>query len=328
MSTSALRRGITQQCWNCAHAASGKAKRKSLVGQTFGELTVLEMIYDISKSGKHVTYCKCQCSCGNTTITSRDLLLTKGLHSCGCAKRKAMQSLSTDVIGKNFGRLTVLAEDATTTPHMLTCLCECGNIITERKSQITTCKTQSCGCYKLDRTSEISTKDWSGYVSPYGVVALRQAYKNQKGQWMWEYQCPECSNSFVALPAHVASGHTTSCGCRTQSSGESLIERFFIGHHVHYIKQYSFPDCKYKHILKFDFAVFKNNKLFCVIEYDGHQHFKPVEIFGGASQFEETQIRDQIKDEYCLSHNIPLYRFKYELSEKEIFFQLTNIIYP
>ena len=47
VSTSALRRGITQQCWNCAHAASGKAKRKSLVGQTFGELTVLEMIYDI-----------------------------------------------------------------------------------------------------------------------------------------------------------------------------------------------------------------------------------------------------------------------------------------
>lgn len=30
-----------------------------------------------------------------------------------------------------------------------------------------------------------------------------------------------------------------------------------------------------------DAAIFKDNKLICLIEYDGQQHFEAVDLFGG-----------------------------------------------
>ena len=48
-----------------------------------------------------------------------------------------------------------------------------------------------------------------------------------------------------------------------------------------------------------------------VIEYDGKQHFKPVDIFGGQDGFEETQLHDQIKTQYCKDNNIELIRIPY-----------------
>lgn len=53
-----------------------------------------------------------------------------------------------------------------------------------------------------------------------------------------------------------------------------------------------------------------------LIEYDGEQHFKPVQ-YGGISieqateKFLQTQIHDNIKDQYCEEYNIPLLRIPY-----------------
>ena len=58
--------------------------------------------------------------------------------------------------------------------------------------------------------------------------------------------------------------------------------------------------------------------LLYLIEYDGKQHFKPIEWFGGAENFKKQQRRDKIKDNYCQLHNIPLLRLPYTLSNEEI----------
>jgi hypothetical protein len=47
------------------------------------------------------------------------------------------------------------------------------------------------------------------------------------------------------------------------------------------------------------------------IEYDGIQHFQPVDFFGGEFEYNKTKIRDKIKDDYCLNNNIKLYRISY-----------------
>jgi hypothetical protein len=49
-----------------------------------------------------------------------------------------------------------------------------------------------------------------------------------------------------------------------------------------------------------------------IIEYDGIQHYEPVELFGGIDEFEKTKIKDKIKNEYCLKNNILLYRISYK----------------
>ena len=42
------------------------------------------------------------------------------------------------------------------------------------------------------------------------------------------------------------------------------------------------------------------------IEYNGNQHYKPVNFFGGYKKYEEIKIRDDIKKKYCNDNNIKL----------------------
>jgi very-short-patch-repair endonuclease len=60
--------------------------------------------------------------------------------------------------------------------------------------------------------------------------------------------------------------------------------------------------------LKFDFYLPNYN---LCIEYDGRQHFEPIDFFGGEKNFEIIKKRDKIKNEYCLNNNIHLIRIPY-----------------
>lgn len=330
VSTTDLKSGKTQQCWDCAHIDTGSAKRKDLTGQRFGKLTVLNMIYGRTTStGKKVTYCNCICDCGNKVEILVDNLKRKGIHSCGCARKEIADKMSKDIIGMKFGRLTVKSENKDVFPRTVDCLCECGNTITVVKTDVMSGHTKSCGCLQREVASSANTKDWSGYISQYGVKAIKQSRMNNKGQWLWEYECPHCGKTFETLPARVASGGVTSCGCNRQSSGEYLIEQILYNEGLDYKTEYAFEDCKYKHRLRFDFAVFDlNQNIVLLIEYDGKQHYEPIEFFGGLNAYNERKIRDNIKNDYCVSNGIPLLRIKYNLSPQEIKTQILNAIYP
>lgn len=65
----------------------------------------------------------------------------------------------------------------------------------------------------------------------------------------------------------------------------------------------------------FDFEVIINDKK-CYIEYDGKQHFEPVNIFNGDKGFKECQYRDCLKNEYCYNNEIPLLRIPYYSKNK------------
>lgn len=63
--------------------------------------------------------------------------------------------------------------------------------------------------------------------------------------------------------------------------------------------------------LRFDFAIFLNNQLDCLIEYNGLQHYeKPQGKWGEA--WETLIENDRRKQEYCKTHNIPLKIIKYD----------------
>lgn len=84
-----------------------------------------------------------------------------------------------------------------------------------------------------------------------------------------------------------------------------------------------FKDLKYKGHLRFDFEILIDNKI-GLIEYDGQQHFKPINFTSNISkekllnQFNELQLRDQLKNEYYKKNKIPLLRISYKLQDNEI----------
>lgn len=79
-------------------------------------------------------------------------------------------------------------------------------------------------------------------------------------------------------------------------------------------KQYYFDDLytnTKKDKLLFDFAIFNNNKLIYLIEYDGIQHFNKEHSWK-ANGFFITRKNDLLKNKYCFEHNIPLIRIPFD----------------
>lgn len=299
---------------------------KDLTGLKFGKLTVVsraENKIDKSKKPRTMWNCICNCDNENIVIVSGDYLKRSECPSCGCeAKKNRIEKNRIDNIGEKYGRLTIVDIIWDCDRAKAVCECDCGNIYTVAKSDVVSGHTKSCGCLQQEMISFANTKDWTGCVADSGVVFLRQHCKNNKGQWIWECQCPLCHNSFYELPAKVNNGHTTSCGCRAQSFGESYVKLLLENIKVDFIQQYTFSDCKHINTLHFDFAIFANNNLIGLVEYDGKQHFEPVEFFGGQAGFERTKIRDEIKNLYCATHKIPLLRLPYTLSLDDIKYKL------
>jgi hypothetical protein len=105
--------------------------------------------------------------------------------------------------------------------------------------------------------------------------------------------------------------HMQGQGCPNccNSIGENAIINILTTHNILFKAQHTFPDCKYKKVLSFDFKIIGKN---ICIEYDGVQHFTPVKRFGGEEDFKIRKIRDNIKTEYCIKNNIILYRISYK----------------
>ena len=105
-------------------------------------------------------------------------------------------------------------------------------------------------------------------------------------------------------------GDTKSCGCLF-SKGEHKISLLLNEMNISYKKEYIFSD--YKNA-RFDFALFKDNKLYCLIEYDGPQHFadKISGRWNNQDRYENiTHPKDIEKNKYCKENNIPLLRIPY-----------------
>lgn len=93
-----------------------------------------------------------------------------------------------------------------------------------------------------------------------------------------------------------------------ESNGESKIRRLLEEKGINYNFQKAFEDCVYDKPLKFDFYIPKKN---IAIEFDGIQHFEPIEFFGGKKRFKVQQEVDKIKTNYCKDNNIKLIRISY-----------------
>lgn len=293
---------------------------KDLTGQKFGKLTVVcRAQTHTQECGRQRTMWHCKCECGNEKDVSSDYLKSSKCPSCGCVASKNRSSANRkNCIGEKYGRLTIIEILWERRNTKARCKCDCGNEYIGLKADIVSGHTKSCGCLQKEMVSKTNTKDWTGIVSDYGIEFLRRDKMNDSGQWLWKCKCGLCGNQFTALPAKIMNGHITSCGCRIQSSGEEYIEKLLNELNINFISQYTFDDCKSKYVLRFDFAIVDNNKVLGLIEYDGRQHFEPIEIFGGNKGFEDTKKRDEIKNLYCKLNNIPLIRLPYTLSIDEI----------
>lgn len=158
----------------------------------------------------------------------------------------------------------------------------------------------------------------------YSNLIVQSITKNKNNHAAWLCLC-DCGNIKNVRSHSLLSGNTKSCGCLV-SWGEQKITNFLIEKQISFKPQFSFKDlCGInKRVLRFDFGLLnESNLLIGLIEYQGDQHFSPIQEWGGEKKLKEVQNRDYLKKEYCQTHNIPLLLLTKEdndFQEKILFF--------
>lgn len=109
------------------------------------------------------------------------------------------------------------------------------------------------------------------------------------------------------------------------SSGEKIIKLYLEKKKIKFETEYSFSDLiGDRNKLRFDFCIFdKNNKIKALIEFQGKQHYEPIEYFGGQERFKKQQLYDNKKREYCKKHGYTLIEIPYNYTNLNDY--LTNI---
>ena len=201
------------------------------------------------------------------------------------------------------------------------CSCECGKETITKGDRIRSGGTKSCGCLgtlarQLEnqrRGRQIQIGDKFGKLTVIQDLGLREQ-KSRNKKWRWSLCQCDCGSAPIEVPNNeLITNHKQSCGCLT-SYGEVKITKLLQDNDIDFQTQYSFSDLTGPNggLLRFDFAIFENNELKYLLEFDGRNHFDiPEGNWGNYYTLEDIKAKDKKKNEYCLFHNIILKRIPY-----------------
>ena len=185
-----------------------------------------------------------------------------------------------------------------------------------------------CGCpeCKARMLSQMFRKSHDQYIKEvaainFNIEVLGQ-YVNSHTPIL--HRCKLDGHTWKIAPSNVLNGQ--GCPCCQESKGERQIRQWLESNNIIYVYQKTFTDCKNKKELPFDFYLQEYNMC---IEFDGLQHFEPVDFAGkgeiwAKKQFDKIQYNDEIKNQYCKKNNIHLLRIPYFKNIEE---ELNNFLF-
>ena len=161
--------------------------------------------------------------------------------------------------------------------------------------------------------SSVKVGNKYGKLTVIKDLGMRKQVSRDKNERWSLCQC-DCGSEPIEVKNNMLqNGWKSSCGC-LQSQGEFVISKILEENNINFIKEYKIPELisPKGFPLRFDFAVFENNNLSYLIEFDGRQHYTgPESTWKNTHSLEEIQSYDNIKNLYCNLHNIILKRIPY-----------------
>jgi len=194
----------------------------------------------------------------------------------------------------------------------------CGEIYeVEASSFIQGTRCKSCQAKKVHLNQTWTQRDFEEKIAGlgFGKYELLSQYTLSVNKVKLRHLM--CGSEYEVTPGQFIQG--SRCPRCQSSKGEMKVELYLRENKYEFKPQYRFGDCRYKRPLPFDFAILKDDEITCLIEYQGRQHFTPIEVFGGKKGYETTKIRDRIKETYCKENNIPLIEIPYTIKDVNSF---------
>lgn len=163
-------------------------QRLDLLGQTFGRLTVVS-VSEVKRQG--IRQWVCRCTCGREVLACSGALSIGHISSCGCHKQELFlvnkkdssgEKHCTNLLGKTFGRLLVVAEAGTHRSRraIWLCRCECGNEKEICSAELLRGATKSCGCLQRDIATQMVIERCTTHGEA-GRVVVTPEYRAWRG---------------------------------------------------------------------------------------------------------------------------------------------------
>ena len=260
-------------------------------------------------SPEHLLKCRCNV-CGNNWETKhKNILRGKGCPICAIEKsaisRRKPINQCYDVL--NEFNLELIGEySGISSPINVKCK-KCG---VEFSTSIGYLKNLKVGCVNCNNKHRTKQKRHAFIeklikINPHIHVNGIFLSMNDK----IKLYCDQCEKTFYETPHDILRYHNCP-NCTTNSVLEYVVVSFLNDHHIEftlhktYDKLYGINGGK----LSYDFYLPKYNLL---IECQGKQHDRPVEMFGGEEQFKIQQEHDKRKRAYAQEHRIDLLEIWY-----------------
>ena len=243
---------------------------------------------------------------------SRNNLRKKTKGCKYCHHKNLPKEYIIDLAKQGSSHIEIISDDFKKIYDRVDCYCTIHNKYIHNKSIrdiIKGCACYDCGLDKLSQSSLIPVEEAENRIKQinpnisllgeYNGIAAKNKFKCKNCGYVWEgyiYTLTRCPN------------------CEKFYWGEKTIRDILQENNIEFIEQYKFKECKDKRELPFDFYLPNNN---ICIEYNGEQHYKPIDKFGGMDSFKTQQEHDKIKRNYCLEHNITLLEIPYTYNTNE-----------
>lgn len=164
------------------------------------------------------------------------------------------------------------------------------------------------GCKKCSKSYRRSTEDFIKEAK--NIHGEKYSYENtifKSTDCLVKIECSKHGEFEQKASHHLLGSGCTRC---KESKGERKVASILDDLGLKYKREKTFKKCKSikDSKLRFDFYLIEKN---ICIEYDGIQHFEPLDFFGGIDGLETLKKNDHIKEVFCKAEKIKLIRIKY-----------------
>jgi hypothetical protein len=250
---------------------------------------------------------KFKCFCGNTFIRRLDVVLYKDV--CLCPKCNGITVNTFESVEKELEENNIIlhSSEYKNNNTYLDIEYYCGFRTKRTLYGIKSSNYQCPHCNKKGYKRDTSTF----YKEIYNLVGNEYTFygRYENCDTKMKVKHNKCGHIYEVKPTNFINNGTR-CPICSKSKGEENIASILSAFNIKYKCEYEFCDLKglKGKALRFDFAVFKDDIMEFLIEYDGEFHYKAMI---GEEHFKYQKEHDKRKDDYCKKHNIKLYRIPY-----------------
>ena len=243
--------------------------------------------------------------CGYVGTTRADTLMLYGCKNCNLKSRTKTHEEFVSQVANINPSIEVVSKYKNSRTNIL-CRCRvCGYEWSTTPGSITY---HRCGCASCNGVAKRTHEEFINEVSKSGKqITFLSTYQGVDKKITC--QCDLCGHIWATRAGKIINEDVGCPNCR-RSKGEERIARYLDENNISYISQKKFEDLLGvgNRKLSYDFYIPSHNTL---VEFNGLQHEREVEWFGGQGRFKRQQEHDNRKEQYAKTHGYNLLVISY-----------------